>query len=76
MYYLSGGLGMPVQMKGCKFNYHVKILSGNPSPSFAGKVGFSILTFLIYSTDSRLHTRSDLSWDYKPVDLHRMTSNT
>ena len=24
MYYLSGGLGMPVQMNGCKFNLHLK----------------------------------------------------
>lgn len=44
-------------------------------PQFAGKVGFSTLPVMICSIDSRLHTMSDLSQDYRPVDLHIMASN-
>lgn len=75
MYYLSGGLVMPAKMNGCKINLHLKILVVNPSPQLGGKLGCSTLPFLIYSKYSRLHTVTDPSQHYSPVDLERMASN-
>ena len=70
MYYLSGGLGMPVQMNGCKFNLHLKNPCYKFIPQLAGQMGFSTLPFLFFfSKYSRLNTKNDLSWDYRPVDL-------
>lgn len=61
MYYLSGSLGVRVEMNGCKFSLHLKISIVNPSPHLVGKLGFSTLLFLIYSKFSSLYTVSDLS---------------
>lgn len=37
MYNLLGGLGMAVQMNGCKFNLYLKILIVNPSSNLQEK---------------------------------------
>lgn len=48
MYYLSGGLGMPVQMNGSKFNLHLKNPCYKFIPPTCRTKGLSTLTFLFF----------------------------
>lgn len=76
MYYLSGGLGMPVQMNGSKSNLHIKNPCYKFIPPTCRTKGLFNPDFPIFffSKYSRLHTKNDLSQDYRPVDLKEWPS--